>query len=361
MELSKTILTLRNEKGYTQERLAEMLGVSSAAVSKWECANAYPDITLLPKIAEIFNVSVDYLLGYDLTSQKTISENVAQANELRRELKSDEAEALIKQTLARYPNNLQLKFELARHRFLNARNKKKTERERLLSEAVEGFKYVVEHDDNEKRRAWSLNFLTTISLIHKEYDKALAYNSKLLGVRGLFPRATAAVIEMNKTPGEDSLHSMKTCMYECIREFSLLLPWLTHYLLRKDDYDAVIRENLRASRVYEEYTDCGWIYNDLSECYENLALAYAYKKDYDLCLDYLEKACNCSVNYDNLDYGFTYNVYDIPDEIMISEEKVSSRRSLYKTLTSSERDAYIPICETERYKSVIRKLTEEKG
>ena len=120
MEFDKTVFSLRTEKGLKQEQLAEMLGVSAAAVSKWERGNAYPDITLLPKIAEIFGVSVDYLMGYDVTCHKTISEIVSEANRLRRELKSDEAEQLIKQTLARYPNNLQLTFELARHRFVNA-------------------------------------------------------------------------------------------------------------------------------------------------------------------------------------------------------------------------------------------------
>lgn len=360
MELGKTIMTLRNEKGYTQERLADMLGVSTAAVSKWECANAYPDITLLPKIAEIFNVSVDYLLGYDMTYQKTISEIVAEANELRRELKGDEAEALIKKTLARYPNNLQLKFELARHKLLNARYKSKKERDRLLSEAAKGFEYVAEHDEDEKRRAWSLHFLTTINLIHKDYDKAAEYNAKLFGFRGLYPRVTAAVIEMNKAPGEDALHSIESCIYECIYQISLLIPWLTQYLLNKGDYDAVIRECLRAAKVYEEFVDCGWIYRDLSECYETAALAYAEKQEYDLCLDYLEKACDCAVNYDNLDYELTYNVYDIPDEVEMSDEKISSRRLMYQALLTGEREAYAPIRNTERYKEILRKLTEEK-
>ncbi len=96
MELNNTVLSLRTEKGYTQEQFAGMLGVSAAAVSKWERGNAYPDITLLPKIAEVFNVSVDYLLGYDVTCKKTISEVISEANRLRKELKSDEAEQLIK-------------------------------------------------------------------------------------------------------------------------------------------------------------------------------------------------------------------------------------------------------------------------
>lgn len=54
---------LRKRKGYTQEELAEILGVSAQAVSKWENDLSYPDITLLPEIAQLFNVSLDELLN----------------------------------------------------------------------------------------------------------------------------------------------------------------------------------------------------------------------------------------------------------------------------------------------------------
>ena len=54
----------RKEKGITQDELAEYIGVSKASVSKWETAQSYPDITLLPKLASYFNISIDELMGY---------------------------------------------------------------------------------------------------------------------------------------------------------------------------------------------------------------------------------------------------------------------------------------------------------
>jgi sugar/nucleoside kinase (ribokinase family) len=57
-----TIAKLRRQNGMTQSVLAEKLSVSNKAVSKWESGQGYPDITLFPKIAEIFGVSVDYLM-----------------------------------------------------------------------------------------------------------------------------------------------------------------------------------------------------------------------------------------------------------------------------------------------------------
>lgn len=60
--LGEKLASLRKEKGMTQEAVAEKLGVSGQAVSKWENGNSYPDITMLPAIAELFDVTIDELL-----------------------------------------------------------------------------------------------------------------------------------------------------------------------------------------------------------------------------------------------------------------------------------------------------------
>lgn len=65
------IAELRKEKGIGQQELAEVLGVSFQSVSKWETGATMPDITLLPGIAEYFNVSVDELLGLKPLRQQT--------------------------------------------------------------------------------------------------------------------------------------------------------------------------------------------------------------------------------------------------------------------------------------------------
>ncbi len=60
--LGSRISEYRRKKGITQDQLAEYFGVSSQAVSKWENDLSCPDITLIPQLADYFNVTIDELL-----------------------------------------------------------------------------------------------------------------------------------------------------------------------------------------------------------------------------------------------------------------------------------------------------------
>lgn len=60
--IAKNISDLRREKGYTQLELAEKLNYSDKSISKWERAEAIPDVAVLKEIADLFGVSLDYMV-----------------------------------------------------------------------------------------------------------------------------------------------------------------------------------------------------------------------------------------------------------------------------------------------------------
>jgi len=66
LKIGEKIKAKRRERGLTQEELANILGVTKAAVSKWENEDSYPDITLLPQIAQIFHITMDELFDYTI-------------------------------------------------------------------------------------------------------------------------------------------------------------------------------------------------------------------------------------------------------------------------------------------------------
>ncbi len=63
MHIGSAIANLRKEKGMTQEELAQAMGVTNQAVSKWESMQNCPDIQLLPQLADLFGVTIDRLFG----------------------------------------------------------------------------------------------------------------------------------------------------------------------------------------------------------------------------------------------------------------------------------------------------------
>lgn len=69
MNLGHNILTLRRQKGITQEELAAAVGVTAAAISKWENNYTLPDVLMLGALADFFTVTTDELLGRAKTLQ----------------------------------------------------------------------------------------------------------------------------------------------------------------------------------------------------------------------------------------------------------------------------------------------------
>ena len=88
MALSEKLYELRKKDGLSQEQLAERLGVSRQAVSKWESGKAVPESDTLISISEYFDVSLDYLMKEDdsAVSEPVIgAENVQPTNNTGRE------------------------------------------------------------------------------------------------------------------------------------------------------------------------------------------------------------------------------------------------------------------------------------
>ena len=68
--IGEKLRKLRRDRDMTQEMLASAFGVSPQAISKWECGDGYPDITMLPMIANYFKVTIDELMGNDEIGQR---------------------------------------------------------------------------------------------------------------------------------------------------------------------------------------------------------------------------------------------------------------------------------------------------
>ncbi len=109
LNIGNNIKRLRLAKGLTQEQLAELLTISTAAVSKWEARNTYPDITMLFPLAEIFGVTVDELLGYDEAKAKAdVDQILEQHLQLYAQGRFDDGKKMISDARKKYPHDYRI-------------------------------------------------------------------------------------------------------------------------------------------------------------------------------------------------------------------------------------------------------------
>ena len=109
LSLSVNIAKLRRAHGMTQEQLAEALGVTFASVSKWERGAATPDLRYLTEMADLFGVSLDAIVGFEVRDGSTtaLKERI---QVLQREKKYEEAITEAEKALLRYPNVFRIVF-----------------------------------------------------------------------------------------------------------------------------------------------------------------------------------------------------------------------------------------------------------
>ena len=95
MILANKIMNERKRNGWSQEELAEKLSVSRQSVSKWESAQAAPDLQKILMMAELFGVTTDYLLKDDMGEEEYISTPDVPAIETARRVSLEEANNFI--------------------------------------------------------------------------------------------------------------------------------------------------------------------------------------------------------------------------------------------------------------------------
>ena len=105
IRIGENIKRLRKAKSVTQEQIAEVLGISVTAVSKWERNETYPDITLLFPLAHYFEVTLDELMGYD---EERVQAEINEVLEMYRSLwltEPGKAREVIVKAYKEYPND----------------------------------------------------------------------------------------------------------------------------------------------------------------------------------------------------------------------------------------------------------------
>lgn len=113
LNIGQVIYELRKRHNLTQEQLANAIGVSIPAVSKWENGTTYPDITLLPIIARYFKISIDQLMDYQMElSSQEIEKFIRECQQFMQDQPFECIITRCEEYLKEYPNSDELKLSV---------------------------------------------------------------------------------------------------------------------------------------------------------------------------------------------------------------------------------------------------------
>ena len=176
MSFGNIIKKLRLEKNMTQEQLAEVLSISGQAVSRWETNIALPDISLLPVLANFFDVTTDYLLEVDITrKEKEIQNWLEKARVYTTKGQWLKGIAILREAVKKHPSSYLLINELAYALYCSPQEMEQVSEEennQLLEEIISLEEYVLEHSKDNELRYSATSLLCQVYAQLHQMDKA---------------------------------------------------------------------------------------------------------------------------------------------------------------------------------------------
>lgn len=169
IKIGANIKKLRTENNITQDALATAIGVTPQAVSRWESEGGYPDIELLPALADFFSVSVDELIGYRLSEREKELADIKKELERLSEVGSvEERVSYARNAFTRYPNDYEIRDNLAVCLYFVWQE---SHNESLIGEIENLLRTVVNECANENTRYDAINTLVSLYSESGQKDK----------------------------------------------------------------------------------------------------------------------------------------------------------------------------------------------
>ena len=199
--IGEKLKKLRRSRDLTQEEVAAHIGISYQAISKWERGDGYPDITMLPALANYFGVSVDELIGMDeISSSNKLDEINQKWQENRAMGKHKENVSLMRSALKMYPNNALLLIQLSAS--LERLGGNESEKREFLKESIMIQEQILRYCDDSEIRGAALFNICDAYYRYGDYEKALEYANKLPNLYKTRETALVRILKDNAEKNE---------------------------------------------------------------------------------------------------------------------------------------------------------------
>ncbi len=354
-QFGERLKKLRRDKGITQDALAEYLGISYQAVSKWENHAGFPDISLLPAIASFFAVSADYLLGIDQeNSEEKIKKALQDAEKFTHTGEIEKSINIIAEALKSFPNEHRLLCNFIEYKLMRPSGNKE------WIEDIEIKANLILRDCRiDKIRHQTIGNLAKAYLLIGKTDKVL----EVAGLLPDFAYSKARLLSLAASPEEIINHKPELILKYASVLLSDILSVANHHIYQGD---AAIAVNICKTAL--TIIDCigaeGYLLYMQVRSYIHLALAYSKLQDTDSMYVSAETALDiCKEIEETLANGGTDYTSPLLSSLVFNKENLT----LSNTQNSLERYYYILTTSKllnnhaaeERYTNLLGRLKKE--
>ena len=363
LKLGENLKKFRLQRELTQEQLADILGVSAQAVSRWENGTTYPDITLLPVIASYFEITLDELMGMDsFKSEEQLKELLGQLEANGSKGLIYENILLLRDAVRTHPANYELQFRLVNQlafcEYKDGRGLSEEEKISFNREAAEIGNRILSHCTDCAIINQTTQQLCYIYSSLGEKEKAIEYAKKLPNIG-----CTDTVVLGDLYEGEQQRTHLKRAIKWYTSIFWCALINLADLGCRNETMSDAERIEImkKALAILELVFDDGDYLNysgTVSITHRHIADLAMSEGDYELALSSLEKAAQFAVMSDTLPENARHtslllNNLEYSPFNTIKNYDFTDCRELYDKM---QMDRYDAIRDDKRFISVLAKI-----
>jgi transcriptional regulator with XRE-family HTH domain len=325
IKLGEKIRELRHRDGRTQEVLADALGVSSQAVSRWEANGGYPDMEIIPAIANYFHITIDELFGYNGEREEKIHKILDEADEMiNAQGDMEPCITMLRRAVSEFPSEAQILLRLgyalllygyqnhgARMRFTNdgmgytANDIEYNGKNHYFIEALEVLQKALSLGLSHEDRSAVIPLIVRHYAIMGKYSEAEEIAKKQDSVIISFECLLVDAAEGEK--GERYQGEALLALTRQLRKVMETIVWMKTSLYMNE---IGVQKLLGIAHLYELIFDdgnCGKYHADLANIYKTCAVFEAKAGNIEAAMRYYDIAFNHAIKYEQLKtYTFNY-------------------------------------------------------
>ena len=300
MSIGSTIKRLRRERDITQEQLAEYLGITSRAISQWECDRTAPDISQIPALCHIFGVSSDVLLGIDVEkNSEEIQNYLDAAQNLCYQGKWEEYTAILRKANKKFPRDYKIMLTLA-DAIVNEHARKGI---KAYDEVFDLCNRILAECTNSKIRYEAVATLGIAYSYAEKYDEMKKIANEMPEARFSYER-----FMVYRWQGSDGLKERQGYMHFLVNELFSMIDCLKGHCDENGEMIYSREDRKELSQLEITLLECLYPDGDYQQnAYYGAAASYFmfkdffYKQDYENAWHWLERCVEFNIHADTYD------------------------------------------------------------